>query len=435
MSDQNRNSKTPVSIFWFRRDLRLHDIHGLSKALLSGQSVVPLFIFDHNILNELPRNDARVSFIYECLENLKAQLSKMGSDLVIKQGDPLSVWQSVIEEFNVKNVFYNQDFEPYGIGRDKKVNSLLEAKGINVQEYLDHVVMGMEENTKTDGTPYTVFTPFKRKFLANLNLHHIEEHFNSDNWHKFSYTMPSLQEIGFEKSSIKVAEYQEHNINKYSETRDFPALEGTTRFGPHLRFGTVSVRQLFRENLETNSGFINELIWREFFIQILYHFPQVVHESFKAKYDRIEWRNDEADFEKWCTGKTGYPLVDAGMRELNEKGYMHNRVRMVVASFLCKHLLIHWRWGEAYFAQKLLDFDLAANNGNWQWAAGTGCDAAPYFRIFNPSSQHQKFDKESRYVKQWVPELETGKYVEPMVDHKFARERALRVYKAGLSAD
>ena len=254
---------------------------------------------------------------------------------------------------------------------------------------------------------------------------------NESHFAKLEFNLPSLKELGFIRSSIKVHAYDISQLDNYDEVRNFPALNQTSFLSPHLRFGTVSIRKVVKQTV-SNQSFLSELIWREFFMQILYHFKEVVHSNFRRKYDHIEWRNNAAEFESWKNGATGFPMVDAGMRELNATGYMHNRVRMVVAGFLCKHLLIDWRWGEAYFAKKLLDYELSSNNGNWQWAAGTGCDAAPYFRVFNPTTQIKKFDPEMTYINKWIPELNALSYPSPIVDHKTARERAIAMYKRGI---
>ena len=427
--------KPEISIFWFRRDLRLDDNVGLFQALNSGVSVIPIFIFDDAILESLPKDDARVSFIYESLFKINEKINEIGSSILIKKGKTENIWKYLISEFNIKEVFFNKDYEPYAIQRDKEIKQFLEANQIDVHSYKDQVVFEELEITKSDGLPYTIYTPYKNKWMENLKLQSKLNEYDTQNYfsnfHKFNFDFPTISEIEFEKSNVKVTPHNLKQIQNYHETRDFPALDSTSYLSPHLRFGTVSIRKLVNWAVKKNQMFLNELIWREFFMQILYSFPKVVTHNFKSAYDGIEWRNDEKEFELWCQGKTGYPMVDAGMRQLNQTGYMHNRVRMVVASFLCKHLLIDWRWGEAYFAQKLLDFDLSANIGNWQWAAGTGCDAAPYFRVFNPQIQLEKFDKNGIYIRQWIPEFDLG-YAEPMVDHAFARDRAIATYKAGI---
>lgn len=424
-----------ISIFWFRRDLRLEDNIGLFKALKSGLPVLPIFIFDDDILEDLPKNDARVSFIYASLKNIHLKLKKKNSSLLIKKGGVAEVWRELIAEFDIKKVFFNRDYEPYAIQRDKEVSTFLESYKIEVFNYKDQVVFEENDILKADGKPYAVYTPYKNKWLAKLNedrfLNTTDNKIFWNNFYQYETLFPTLETIGFVKSKQKVHSPNLTILSDYHLNRDFPSKNGTSHLSPHLRFGTVSVRRLVKIALEENAIFLSELIWREFFMQILFHFPKVVTNNFKSKYDGIKWRDHKDDFKRWCEGKTGYPMVDAGMRELNETGYMHNRVRMITAGFLCKHLLIDWRWGEAYFAEKLLDYELSSNNGNWQWASGTGCDAAPYFRVFNPTIQLKKFDKDLKYIRKWIPEFDFG-YPEPMIDHKFARERALTAYKIGL---
>lgn len=422
---------TPINIFWFRRDLRLIDNTGLYHAFNSEFPVLPIFLFDKQILHELPEDDPRVNFIYRKLKEIDSELKKAGSSLKVFYGEPHEVWSQILEDYEVKNVFTNKDYEPYAVQRDAKVEKLLKQKSIAFHSYKDQVIFDESEVMKDDGTPYTVFTPYSKKWRSLLKSEQLQPHqYQIKNLYSFSSEFPSLEAIGFKLSSIKVLDFRIDELDGYNENRNFPAKDATTYLSPHLRFGTIGIRELFNV-VQSNFSFSNELIWREFFMQILFHFPDVVKYNFKRKYDGIQWRNNEDDFEKWCKGETGYPMVDAGIRQLNKTGYMHNRVRMVVASFLCKHLLIDWRWGEAYFAKKLLDFELSSNNGNWQWAAGTGCDAAPYFRVFNPTEQIKKFDPKMEYVRHWVPELDDLNY-RPMIEHKFARERALRVYKEGI---
>lgn len=424
-----------VSVFWFRRDLRLEDNVGLFYALKSKYPVIPLFIFDEEILDSLPKNDARVGFIHETLSKINENLNKIGSSLLVKKGKTQQVWQSLLEEFDVKEVFFNKDYEPYAIKRDLAVCELLKKNNVFSYSFKDQVIFEEKEITKADGSPYTINTPYKNKWLekyksiAPITEYDTSSHFS--NFFKSNFAFPTLEQIGFEENSIKVKPYNLEQISNYHQTRDFPALDSTSHLSPHLRFGTVSIRKLVNWAAGENDVFLSELIWREFFMQILFSFPKVMTQNFKSAYDGIQWRNNEEDFKRWCTGTTGYPMVDAGMRQLNQTGYMHNRVRMVVASFLCKHLLIDWRWGEAYFAEKLLDYDLSANVGNWQWAAGTGCDAAPYFRVFNPDIQRKKFDEKGVYIRKWIPEFDFD-YNQPMIDHAFARDRAIAVYKIGI---
>lgn len=426
--------KEKISIFWFRRDLRLEDNRGLQAALSSEYPVLPIFIFDSEITDELENDDPRISFIYETLNDLSSALNRKSSCIYIRKGNPLDVWKSLLIEFNVQAVFANEDYEPYAIHRDESIKELILADGITFNLYKDQVIFAKNDILKKDNTPYTVFTPYKNKWIDQLksNASILNENTQNDsNFAKIQFDFPSIEALGFVKSAIKVHDYNIDQLDHYDQVRNFPALNQTSYLSPHLRFGTVSIRKMVQQTA-SNIPFLSELIWREFFMQILFHFPKVVESNFKSKYNQIQWRNNPEEFEKWKMGKTGYPIVDAGMRELNATGYMHNRVRMVVAGFLCKHLLIDWQWGEAYFAKKLLDYELSSNNGNWQWAAGTGCDAAPYFRIFNPTEQVKKFDANLEYIKKWVPEIDSLDYPPPMVDHKTARVRAIETYKKGL---
>lgn len=432
--------KQSISIFWFRRDLRLNDNAGLYHALKSGLPVLPLFIFDTNILDKLEnRSDARVTFIYDQLRELKKQLKEWGSDLVVKVGTPQQVWNELVKTYQVKEVYTNHDYEPYARKRDEDIRQILLNKQIRFHTFKDQCIFEYHEILKDDGKPYTVFTPYSRKWKAKLNTFYLKaypvEKYISQ-FFKTQTTTPllTLESLNFQRSggSFPKNETTSGIIKNYHKTRDFPALNGTSRLGIHFRFGTISIREKARKALALNETFLNELIWRDFYMMILAHFPHVAERAFRKEYDMIEWRNNESEFEVWCEGKTGYPIVDAGMRELNTTGYMHNRVRMIVASFLTKHLLIDWRWGEAYFAKKLLDFDLSANNGGWQWAAGCGTDAAPYFRVFNPTLQTEKFDAAHQYIKKWVPEFGTPKYPVPLVKHELARTRCLEVYRKAL---
>jgi deoxyribodipyrimidine photo-lyase len=422
-----------ISIFWFRRDLRLENNTALNEALNSGHPVLPIFIFDQHILQDLPEDDPRLGFIHSSLGSINEKLNKVKSSMHCLVGDPLKVWEELIANYEIANVFTNKDYEPYAIKRDEQVKELLTRHNIQFQTFKDQVVFEENEVLKDDGKPYTVFTPYKNKWLKRFNITDIDsdDTVRYDQFLTSSHPFPTLSDIGFKESPIKVKDFDLSQVGRYALTRNFPTEE-TSNLSPHLRFGTVSVRQIIAQLKPSDETFLSELIWREFFMQILFHFPDVMNHNFKRKYDGVVWRNNEEEFEKWCEGKTGYPMVDAGMRQLNKTGYMHNRVRMVVAGFLCKHLLIDWQWGEAYFAQKLLDYELSSNNGNWQWAAGTGCDAAPYFRIFNPIEQLKKFDKELIYVRKWIPEFDSLEYALPMVDHKLARQRALERYKSGL---
>jgi deoxyribodipyrimidine photo-lyase len=424
-----------VSIFWFRRDLRLEDNHGLFQALSAEEPVLPLFIFDTNILDRLPsKNDGRVEFIHQSITRLNEAI---GGHLCVKQGNPLAVFKELLTQWDVVRIYTNHDYERYGQERDAAVNALAQEKGCVFSTYKDQVVFEKEEVLSGAGTPYTVFTPYSRKWKAILS-EMVLPNFASQalkNYVADSFSIPSLADIGFQPSGLTFpqADVQDELIKAYAQDRDFPAKPGTSRLSVHLRFGTISIRSLVRKAVGKSEVWLNELIWRDFYFNIVYHFPHIGEgHSFRKEYDRMKWRNDEVEFKAWCEGKTGYPIVDAGMRELNTTGFMHNRVRMIVASFLVKHLLIDWRWGEAYFAEKLLDFDFASNNGGWQWAAGSGCDAAPYFRVFNPTLQTQKFDQSLAYIKKWVPELQELTYPAPIVNHEFARGRVLAAYKEAL---
>lgn len=424
-------NKKKVSIFWFRRDLRLHDNTGLIQALKEKHPVLLLFIFDRNILDELPKDDARVGFIHSQLDEIHKKLAPH-SGILMQHGTPVEIWNKLLTEYDIQSVHANRDYEPYARKRDTQIKHLLHQYSIVFHKHKDQVIFEKSEIVKPNGMPYTVYTPYKNKWRQVFqSLHFPKQEVYFNNLLEIETEFPSLAAIGFEKSTQKVNDFKLEHLDDYASTRDIPSVHGTSDLSPHLRFGTVSIREIAHQ-IRDNETFLNELIWREFFMQILFHFPQVVKENFKPKYNSIPWRNNQSEFEKWCNGQTGYPMVDAGMRQLNATGYMHNRVRMITAGFLCKHLLIHWSWGEAYFAQKLLDYDLAANNGNWQWSAGTGCDAAPYFRVFNPTSQLQKFDPDLKYIKQWIPEYSTDAYPLPMVDHAFARKRALDTYKSGI---
>lgn len=430
-------STTPqaLTVFWFRRDLRLNDNHGLYRALSSGRPVLPVFIFDRDILDELAPDDRRVVFIYRQLENLRALLRKEGGDLQVYYGRPLDVFKQISESYPVEAVYTNHDYEPYATRRDSEVAAMLREKGTGFQSFKDQVLFEGGDILKADGKPYTVYTPYSRKWLERMETDGVPNYSSEDSLsalHRHvAPPMPTLAEMGFEDRNYPFpdSDVPAKLVEEYGEKRDFPAVDATSRLGIHLRFGTASVRDMIRKGAKHGEVWLKQLIWREFFMSILHHFPHVVTRSFRPEYDRIKWENNEAHFEAWCKGQTGYPIVDAGMRELLQTGHMHNRVRMITASFLTKHLLIDWRKGEAWFARHLLDFELASNNGSWQWAAGTGCDAAPYFRVFNPALQAQKFDAKGVYTRKWVPELnELNQYPLPVVEHKFARERAIKRY-------
>lgn len=429
-----------INIIWFRRDLRLHDNTALYHALKSNNPISPIFIFDNNILDKLSdKSDQRVVFIYEALGKMQQQLITIGSSLEIYIGTPMEAFQKLTQQYEIEEVFTNHDYEPYARDRDEQINQFLRSKGIVFHTYKDQVIFEKNDILKDSGQPYTVFTPYSKKWKSVFSAIKIEKYSSEKLFKNFLQRppgkIPSIKAIGFEyvHKPFPSDTISKDIIENYNNTRDFPSLPGTSRLGVHLRFGTISIRELVSFATQYNETYLNELIWREFYQMILWHFPRVgIGKAFKPEYENIQWRNNEKEFEAWCNGQTGYPIADAGMRELNATGYMHNRVRMITASFLTKHLLIDWRWGEAYFAEKLLDFDLAANNGGWQWCAGSGCDAAPYFRIFNPALQTKKFDPELKYIKKWVPELNTLNYPTPIVEHDYARKRCLEVYKKAL---
>ena len=427
-----------LSIFWFRRDLRLKDNHGLYQALESGKKVLPIFIFDEDILDLLEnKSDKRVDFIIQALQTLNSFLKSKNKGIKIFKGKPLEIYKKLTENYEIETVYCNEDYEPYAIKRDQEIADFLASKNIAFHSFKDQVIFHKDEIVKADKKPYTVYTPYSKLWLnefQKVDLQGFPSEKKLDNLLDIPFEELKIEDIGFQKTNLafEIPEADLHIIKTYEETRNFPAVKGTTQLGVHLRFGTISVRKLAKIAKENNLTFLKELIWREFFMQILYHFPKVVNHSFKSKYDAIPWENNPEFLEKWKAGKTGFPIVDAGMRELNATGFMHNRVRMITASFLIKHLLTDWRIGEAYFAEKLMDYDLSANNGNWQWCASSGCDAAPYFRIFNPDEQQKKFDPDFKYIKKWIPEFGTKYYPKPIVEHKKAREKVLKVYKQTL---
>lgn len=431
--------KDKLNVFWFRRDLRLEDNAGLYHALSAGKSVLPVFIFDTDILSKLEdRSDRRVNFIYLALEEINLELRQFGSSLLTLSGNPLDAWRTLLSKYDISDVFVNCDYEPYAIKRDNEIKDYLCAIGINFHAFKDQVIFEKDEVVKSDGKPYTIFTPYSRTWLANLSRSDVKScsiRNLSNNFYMHSSKVLSLQEIGFNSVPVDFpsGELRKNIIKNYEKTRDIPSIEGTSRLSVHLRFGTVSIRKLVKEALKLSDAWLRELIWREFFMMILYHFPHSAANSFRPEYDRIKWRNNEAEFDAWCKGKTGFPIVDAGMRELNSTGFMHNRPRMITASFLVKDLLVDWRWGERYFAEKLLDYELSSNAGNWQWAAGSGCDSVPYFRIFSPELQQKKFDPEFKYIRKWVPEYESTSYPRPIVEHKTARENTIAAYKEAIS--
>ena len=429
-----------IAIFWYRRDLRLVDNAGLFHALQSGLPVLPLFIFDRHILDKLDdKNDQRVAFIHHELSQMQAELIALGSSLLVKYGPPEEIWPALLRSYEVGAVYANHDYEPYARERDALMAKQLAQANIPFHTYKDQCIFEKSEVVKDDGLPYTVFTPYSKRWRKNLTDAAVASYPTEAQFSQLyqlpPQPIPSLAELGFGATKVDFPgkTVKAELLQQYGQQRDSPAVPGTSRLSVHLRFGTVSIRALARQGLAQSEPWLNELIWRDFYMMILWHFPHAAERAFKPAYDQIAWRNDESDFLAWCEGRTGYPIVDAGMRELNQTGFMHNRVRMITASFLTKHLLIDWRWGEAYFAKKLLDFDQSANNGGWQWAAGSGCDAAPYFRVFNPTLQTQKFDPAFKYIRRWVPEFNQLHYAKPIVDHAFARDRALATYKAGLA--
>ena len=435
------DKKSPVAVFWFRRDLRLDDNAGLYHALKSGFPVLPVFIFDKEILGRLDdKDDARVTYIYKTIEELDKQLQHHGSSLLVLYDKPEDVWNTLLKDYAITAVYTNHDYEPYAKVRDAAIGTLLKKHDIAFNTYKDQVIFEKGEVVKDDGKPYTVYTPYNRKWYQTLTPFYLKAYPNKKYFKNFlktaAFHIPTLKQMSFEKSDREFPEiHYKDFIPDYAEKRNFPAVKGTTHIGLHLRFGTVSIRELARTaNTFNEKTWLNELIWREFYMMILHHFPKTADHAFRPEYDRIKWVNDEQQFKAWCDGETGFPLVDAGVRELNATGYMHNRVRMVVASFLAKDLLIDWRWGERYFARKLLDYEMASNVGGWQWSAGCGTDAAPYFRIFNPDSQLKKFDPDLTYIKKWVPEYaDFSKYPKPIIDHAFARDRCLKAFKVALT--
>ena len=430
-----------ASIFWFRRDLRIDDNPGLYEALANSKNVIPIFIFDTNIIDNLPSDDNRIKFIWHSLSLLNERLKEVGSKLNVFKGNPLEVFKKIILKYRLTSVYVNRDYEKYSIKRDKEINNFLNENKIAFNASKDHVLFEPNEILKSDGTPYTVFTPYSKKWFEKFYSEKLPQYQIKklvDNFFKTNYKpIISLSEIGFSNDEIEFEKFNlgDELIKNYNSKRDFPYLNSTSKIGPYLRFGLISVREVGKKTIEKkfDQSFLRQLIWRDFYIQIFFHFPDSENENFKPAYDKIIWLNEEEKFEKWCAGETGYPIVDAGMKELNKTGFMHNRVRMIAASFLCKHLLIHWKKGESYFAKKLLDYEMASNVGNWQWVAGTGVDAAPYFRLFNPEIQMKKFDPQKVYIKKWLPKYDPENYLEPIIDHNYARERCLNAYKIALN--
>ncbi len=422
-----------INIVWLRRDLRLDDNTAIQEALKSEKQVLLLYVFDKELVRNKSVNHLGLNFVYDQLQKLNNKLSSYKSSVLIKSGDPISALIEIFNKYQIKGIYANEEYEPYTQIRDKKVTELCIRNRVDIRFFKDQVNFGPDEVLKADGTPYQVYTSYKNKWLSQLNFDEQKDsHVDFELFYKEIFTVPTKKELGLKETSKKVRAFNLDHIQDYHLNRDFPYLDAGSYLGIYLRYGAISIRDLVKNVSHINDVFLSELIWREFFMQIMYHYPHVIDGSFKKKYDFIKWENNENMFLLWQKGQTGYPIVDAGMRELNETGYMHNRVRMITASFLCKHLLIDWRWGEAYFASKLQDYELAANNGNWQWVAGTGCDAAPYFRVFNPITQQKKFDSELKYVKMWVPEFENFGYAQPIVEHSMARKRAIETYKLAL---
>lgn len=467
------------SLVWLRRDLRLHDHHALYQACKESENVHLTFVFDDNILKYLPKEDMRLTFIHDSLVEMEEELKKYEASINILAGNPIEEIPKLCKKLNIEQVYTNRDYEPYATARDQRVKKALEEMGIIFCDYKDTVFFEKGEiKTKTDA-PYKVFTPYKNKWYEKFveinetlsdykpNLKKLAENDNKNSitrkdWHKaLGFTvMPPTLKAGTKEAKKRMKTF-EKNIELYDEARDFPAMDKTSNISPYIRHGNISVRDLLRKGMSGKSNghriWTSEVIWREFYQQILAEFPHVKKGAFKQEYDDIKWIGGKKEFDAWKEGRTGYPLVDAAMRCLNETGMMHNRLRMVVASFLCKTLLVNWKKGEAYFAEKLLDFDLAANNGGWQWSASSGTDAQPYFRIFNPYSQSEKFDKDGIFIKKWCPELagfsakkihnpsladmleqtEAGctigvDYPFPVVDYKQKRAQALEMYKSAL---
>ncbi len=427
------SGRDPLVIVCFRRDLRLSDNTALNAALESGLPVLPVYIFDETTLRTLPPDDGRLNFIYALLAGMDRDLKKQGSSLRVCRGRSEAVWEKLLREYPCNAVYMNRDYDPGAVDTEDALGQRLRKRNIAFHTFRDRVIVEGDEVVKRDGMPYTVFTPYKRAWLEKFRETDPETgNGGTGRFYRCAFPFPGREELGIRASGVRVRDYTLEHLDRYARDRDIPAADAGSYLGPHLRFGSVSIRRIVRSLNTKHEVFLSELIWREFFMQILLHYPRVLHANFREKYNGIAWRNNDNEFERWCKGETGYPLVDAGMRQLNRTGYMHNRVRMVAASFLCKDLLTDWRRGEEYFSRKLLDYEPASNNGNWQWAAGTGCDAAPFFRIFNPVTQQKRFDKALRYVRTWIPGYEEGRYLNPVVEHRAARERALSAYKAGM---
>lgn len=467
------SSKTlDQALVWFRRDLRLDDQAALYHALRQARRVFCVFVLDTVILDALPRADRRVQFILQALQGLDAQLRAQGGALIVRHAPAAEEIPRLAAELGVQAVFANHDDEPQALARDATVAQALAAQGRAWHSFKDHVIFERSELLTGAGKPYAVFTPYKNAWLKKvdefyLRAYPVARYAEALASHALAQGVPSLADIGFQDAGLAehlAADKAEalfedflHRIDRYDQARDFPALKGPSYLSVHLRFGTLSIRRLAREAWQRMAAgergaevWLSELIWRDFYHQVMHHWPHAMGGAFRPEYDKIVWeQGPEAErlFGAWCRGETGYPLVDAAMHQLNSTGYMHNRLRMVTASFLIKDLGVDWRWGERYFAEQLLDFDLAANNGGWQWAASSGCDAQPYFRIFNPVSQSEKFDPEGRFIRRYLPQLAAlppklvhapwlagpleapDDYAPPLVRHDEARQRTLARYE------
>jgi deoxyribodipyrimidine photo-lyase len=467
-----------TALFWFRRDLRIADNAGLYHALKSARRVHCVFVFDTDILDALANKaDRRVEFIHGCVTALREALQKAGGDLMVQHGRARDLVPQLAKSIGADAVFTNEDYEPTAVQRDQAVERVLKKSAIAFFACKDHVLFAKDEVMTQAHTPYTVFTPYKSACLKKLDAFYLSAYPTENYLSRLARpgattTVPALEDMGFEVTNLKnlgikpgtqgalqVLDDFLQRIDDYRDKRDFPALKGVSYLSAHNRFGTVSIRHLARLAVERRSAgadtWLSELIWRDFYFQILYHFPHVCDSAFKPKYKDLAFENDKSLFAAWCEARTGYPIIDAAMRQINQTGFMHNRLRMIVASFLTKDLLIDWRWGEKYFADHLNDFDLAANNGGWQWAASTGCDAQPYFRIFNPVSQSQRFDPVGKFIRRYLPQLAQvpdkfihapwmmspleqqmahcviGKdYPACVVEHDVARHKALTLYKS-----
>jgi deoxyribodipyrimidine photo-lyase len=437
------------SIMWFRRDLRLDDNPALDHALSESRQILLCYVLDPSILQAKETGSPRVAFFLSALRHLHEAIRDKGGQLSILEGKPEKVLLDIARAQNVELITWNRDYEPYAVRRDEEVARRAREAGISIRTFHDQCLQPPGEITKADGKPYVVFTPYYKQWLQagkespvrapdRLKTGSIEKSRTLPDLGELDRTseipLPPADEIS---AQSQLDQFIDSNLDRYDSARDIPFLNATSRLSPYLRFGILSPRRL-RERLKLRRSqgakiFLSELAWRDFYKQILHFFPHVATGAYRKEYDAIPWPNDKKLFKAWCDGRTGFPIVDAAMRQLNQTGWMHNRLRMIVASFLAKDLQIDWRWGERYFMQKLIDGDLSANNGGWQWAAGTGTDAAPYFRIFNPTRQAERFDPEGKFIEQWVPEIDTDDYPPPIVDHKIQRDSTLKLYKSAIS--